>query len=116
MNLFPEQRLRQSAVDRSQTQAGLLRRALGSRAARQGQDQFRIAFLPATYCHRSLLSEPAGGFSRSLPAQALGLPARELLPALDDHVTVRCVEFHQVRPASGLFGGDQGRAAAAKQV
>ena len=48
--------------------------------------------------------------------RAYGLAAGELLPALDDDVAIQGVEFHQEGVAFVLLGGDQGRAAAAKQV
>src|SRR5947209_1198009 len=46
----------------------------------------------------------------------LGFATRKVLPALDDHVAVGGIQFHQEGPATGLFGSNQRRAAAAKEV
>src|SRR5260370_3766239 len=47
---------------------------------------------------------------------ALGLLAREFLETLDDHVAIERIDFHQECAPPSLFGGDQGRTAAAEQV
>jgi hypothetical protein len=53
---------------------------------------------------------------RSLARDSLYLPARQLLPALDDSVSAHRIEFHQKRPATGLLSRDQHRAAASERV
>ena len=47
---------------------------------------------------------------------SVGFQTGELLPPLHNHIAVQRVEFHQERTASGLLGGDHGRAAAAEEV
>src|SRR5438874_12790953 len=48
--------------------------------------------------------------------QQLGLLAGEVRPSLEDHIAVERVQLHDKGAAAGLLGGDQGRAAAAKQI
>ena len=50
------------------------------------------------------------------PCITFALLAGELLPALDDHVAIGGVDFHQERLAPSLFGGDQGRARSPEQI
>src|SRR5271166_103994 len=63
---------------------------------------------PAVRCCQLL-----SGFSDFL---LLGLLAREVLEALADDVAIQRVQLHQEGFAAGLLGGDEGRAAATKEV
>src|SRR5713226_9759472 len=69
--------------------------------------------------NRSWLASLGDSGSRLTVARALlplGFATRKVLPALDDHVAVGGIQFHQEGPAAGLFGGNQRRTAATKEV
>src|SRR5947209_7223357 len=63
---------------------------------------------------RCLLAHSAAGSSRT--GFAPSLLTGELLPPGHDHIAVKRVELHEEGAPSCLLGGDQGRAAAAKEV